>query len=135
MAWIGHNAAALAILVSIIAALIPAIQFTQTKRSEDRKSDFRTYHRLIEDLVSPPAPKLDRQIAIVFELRNFKKYFAVSIRILEALKADWKTNPDIERLFREIDLSIAYMKDCSEGGRWLISRLRRFVRRREKVRE
>jgi hypothetical protein len=73
---------------------------------------FKTYHELIDELVNEQRQpdrhiKLDRQIAIVYELRNFKKYFPVSIRILEGLKESWKNIPSITK---EIELSISYMK-------------------------
>jgi hypothetical protein len=72
---------------------------------------FKTYHELIDELVNEQRNpdrviKLDRQIAIVFELRNFSNYYPLSIRILSDLKDTW----DNPRIIKEIDLSLNFMK-------------------------
>ncbi len=72
LSWISENTLALGTLIAFIAAFIPCIQYVITKRSEDRKHTFEAYHRMIGDLVDPPTPRLDRQLAVVYELRNFK---------------------------------------------------------------
>lgn len=71
---------------------------------------FKNYHELIDQLVNEQlqpdrAIKLDRQIAIVFELRQFPSYFPVSKRILTDLKNQWSN----ERIKKEIELTIKYM--------------------------
>ena len=108
MEWIGINAAAIATIVSILALLVPLYQYVNTRRSEDRKHTFEAYHKLIGDLVDPPTPRLDRQIAVVYELRNFKDYYPVSLRILEGLKGDWSSNAK-PRIQKEIDLTIDHI--------------------------
>jgi len=72
---------------------------------------FKTYHELIDELINEQRNpdrviKLDRQIAIVFELRNFSNYYPLSIRILSDLKDTW----DNPRIIKEIDLSLNFMK-------------------------
>jgi hypothetical protein len=57
--------------------------------------------------------KLDRQIAVVFELRNFKEYFPVTLRILKGLRNDWQDyGPESKRnrLLQEIDESIKFIE-------------------------
>jgi hypothetical protein len=90
-------------------------QFFDVRRRESRNKDFKTYHRLIKELVEPPAPGaalfLDRQIAVVFELRHFKRYREVSVRILKGLKKSWEPNgPSADRLITEIDLTISHLE-------------------------
>jgi len=63
----------------------------------------------------PLVSKLDRQIAVIFELRarTFKRYYPVTLRILEGLKHDWASyGPDDKRkrLMQELDLAIAHLK-------------------------
>jgi hypothetical protein len=93
----------------IIGGLWALIQF----REHIKDKRFQTYHKLIDELVNEQLQadrkiKLDRQIAIVYELRNFPKYFDVSERILKGLRVEWEqTN---SRIIKEIDLSLAYMK-------------------------
>ncbi len=76
---------------------------------KDRK--FKAYHHLIAELVDEQlAPdkklKTDRQIAVIFELRNYSGYFPVTKRILQGLKVDWKDNL---RVIEEIDQTIDFI--------------------------
>jgi len=50
--------------------------------------------------------KLDRQIAIIFELRNYTNYYPVTHRILTDLKVTWKDQP---RIIKEIDLTLDFI--------------------------
>jgi restriction endonuclease S subunit len=113
--WISQNGPALGFIATLVAAIIPLYQFTRNKKAEERRNNFDNYHKLIQELVDPAAPKLDRQIAIVFELRNFEKYFPVSIRILKGLKDQWEKNKDYLRLLQEIDLTLSYMEKRVHG--------------------
>jgi hypothetical protein len=54
--------------------------------------------------------KLDRQVAVVFELRHFPRYYEVTRRILTALKHAWGSQPQWSRLVEEIDLTLAHVK-------------------------
>jgi hypothetical protein len=51
---------------------------------------------------------LDRQIAIVAELRNCLRYYGISLRILEGLQNSWK-NWD-KRLLAEMELTKCYIR-------------------------
>lgn len=56
---------------------------------------------------------LDRQIAIIFELRKFKEYFPVILRILRGLRTSWTDyGPEDKRsrLHEELDESIGYIE-------------------------
>jgi len=109
--WITDNAAALGVVGAALGALFPLFQYVDVKKSENKKHTFEAYHKLIGDIVDPPSPRLDRQVAAIFELRNFKEYFPVSIRILNGLRLDWITHhPEKTRLFTEIDLTLSYIK-------------------------
>jgi len=85
--------------------------------AEAKRVRFETYHSLIKQLVereNPDQPmRLDRQIAVIYELRNFKDYFPVTLRILTGLKTDWADYGPIDkraRLMEELDLAIAYIQ-------------------------
>ena len=73
---------------------------------------FKTYHQLIDELVNEQrypdrVIKLDRQIAIVYELRNYPGYFSVSRRILVGLRKDWGETDN--RIIEEIDLTLEFI--------------------------
>ena len=61
------------------------------KGADQRERHFLAYHKLIQQLVEREEPdqpmRIDRQIAVIFELRNFKEYFPVTLRILRGLKS------------------------------------------------
>ena len=55
--------------------------------------------------------RLDRQIAVIFELRNFKEYFPVTLRILRGLKKSWTGYGPKEkrnRLHEELNETISF---------------------------
>ena len=121
LSWISTHAVALGIIATAIATLTPIYKYILIRRSEDRKHTFEAYHRLIGDLVDPPTPRLDRQIAVVYELRNFKDYYPVTLRILNGVKDAWNKNPtgDMCRINKEIDLTIKFIEKInpnSENG-------------------
>jgi hypothetical protein len=90
------------------------VQFSLNKNTEAKSRQFEIYHRMIKELVEPPekgATYIDKQCAVVFELRRFKRYRALTIRILDGLKQDWKDDPRIRpRLNDEIDLTLNYLR-------------------------
>lgn len=90
-------------------ALLPLYKYLQEKRIEEKDKRFRNYHKLIDDLLGGAGKNLmlDRQIAIVFELRNYKEYYPVTLRILKGLTENWVKISDynIGRLRDEIKLT------------------------------
>jgi len=103
------------ILLAYFALLLPIFKYLQEKRLEEKDKRFLNYHRLIDELAggSGKDPMLDRQIAIVFELRNFKEYHPVTLRILTGLKQTWFNPEDPnknKRLLEEISLTEKHIK-------------------------
>ena len=79
-------------------------------REATKDKRFQTYHDLIDQMVNEQrnidrAIKLDRQIAVIFELRNFSNYYPLTQRILTDLKITWKD----PRIVREIDLTLDFI--------------------------
>jgi len=115
--WLVDNAAALGIVLGAVPIVWAVIQFILIRRAEAKRVRFETYHSLIKQLVereNPDQPmRLDRQIAVIYELQNFKHYFPVSLRILKGLRTDWANYGPAEkraRLMEELDLAIAYIQ-------------------------
>jgi hypothetical protein len=101
------------VIVSYIALILPIIKYLQDKRREEKNKRFENYHKLIKELVDANEngenPKIDRQIAVAFELRNFKEYYPVTKRILEGLKNLWCEKQNASRLIDEINLTLNYI--------------------------
>jgi hypothetical protein len=117
--WLSDNGTAIGVVLAAIPLLWAVVQYIRIKRAEDRRIQFTTFHDLIKQLVEREDPnqpmRLDRQIAVIFELRarTFKRYYPVTLRILEGLKNDWEAyGPEDKRkrLMQELDLAIAHLK-------------------------
>ncbi len=110
--YISKNAPAITIILGGTAGIIKFWQWVNIKKTEDKQRKFETYHKLIKDLVEPDKKgkeiKLDRQIAIIYELTNYKQYYSVSKRILQGLLISWKDN---KRLVDEINITLNYINN------------------------
>jgi len=112
--------AALVVLVAAIPIVWQAWQYFDQKRLELKDRRFNTYHDLIRRLVESDTPqqslRLDRQIAVVYELRNFPEYKEVTLRILDGLRKDWsELESTPRRLLDEIDLALAYLRGSKKS--------------------
>ena len=112
MEYISKNAPAITIILGGTAGITKFWQWVNIKKTEDKQRKFETYHKLIKDLVEPDKKgkemKLDRQIAIIYELTNYKQYYPVSKRILQGLLISWKDN---KRLIDEINITLNYINN------------------------
>ena len=117
LSWLTNNAevivVALAIatfLVSLLSLAWSAWRFVEVRREEQAQRRFENYHKLIGELVggvrTNQQMKLDSQIAVVFELRNFPEYGEVTIRILKSLREEWENVGTKPRLLDEMDRAI-----------------------------
>ncbi len=76
---IGNWDKIIGIVLAYFGLVLPIFKYLQEKRLEEKDKRFLNYHRLIDELIGGPnkTPMLDRQIAIIYELRNFKDYYPV----------------------------------------------------------
>jgi hypothetical protein len=111
--WLSSNTATLSILGAGVAFIWSTTQQIIQRRAEAHERAFQAFHKLVKDLVSPdPAVRglyLDRQAAVVFELRHFPRYYEFKERMLQALKETWKAD-QWSRLAKEIDLTLEYIQ-------------------------
>ncbi|MGH8736420.1 MAG: hypothetical protein ACREU5_08335 [Burkholderiales bacterium] len=115
--WLNDNAGALGVVLVLAPVGWAAFSYLSLKKQELKEKRFLAYHKLIQQLVERESPDLpmmlDRQIAIIFELRNFKEYFPVTLRILRGLKETWVDYGPKEkrsRLHEELDESIKFIQ-------------------------
>jgi hypothetical protein len=93
------------------------VQFFLVRARDARHREFEGYHKLVRELLQPEqgasGPYLDRQAAVVYELRHYKRYFSISQRMLKHLRSTWSDNQDsikYARLIEEIDLTLEFLK-------------------------
>ena len=112
--FLNVNGVAITILITFLVFIWNAWRYLNLHIKTLKEKRFRIYHRLIKDLVQPDNPeefiKLDRQIAVAYELRNFPEYYDVSVRILEGGKDSFAKD---NRIQKEINSAIKYMRMAS----------------------
>ncbi|WP_422018250.1 hypothetical protein [Roseateles sp.] len=117
--FLTSNAAALGILGAAIAFAWSVVQFMLVRMRDEKHREFEIYHRLIKELVAlDPESKvmwIDRQCAVIFELRQFRRYHELTLRTLNGLRAKWSGDPDFTfpRMIEELDLTVDYIKSRS----------------------
>src|SRR5450432_1675589 len=106
--WIFSHGVNVGALGAAIAFAFSVYQFLSVRKRESYEREFNGYHSLIERLVSGEkgTPFLDRQIATVFELRHFPRYYEITVRILQGLRKEWSGKEEHRRLIEEIDLTL-----------------------------
>jgi hypothetical protein len=115
LTWLASNVAALSALGAAITFAWSAIQFILVRRRDQRAHEYETYHRLIKELVQPDPDSqvawIDRQVAVVFELRHFPRYYPVTERILNNLRKKFTADPNFSwpYLTEEIDLTLRHI--------------------------
>jgi hypothetical protein len=100
-------------LGATIAFAWSVFQFFSVRRREDRAREFEVFHRLIKELVEPPPSGplyIDRQAAVLFELRFYPRYFEFTNRTLEGLRAKWEVSAlEFPRLLEELRITQEYV--------------------------
>ena len=113
--FIKDNQIQLYVIGVTIAFLFSIYKFYIRRKTELYWKEFEIYHKLLKDLVQPEVENgsvyLDRQVAIVFELKNFKRYYPISEKILRELRKKWISN---NRLIEEIDLTLEHIRCKNE---------------------
>ena len=101
----------IAAIPALIAVAVSAWRFASDHRQAHRQQRFENYHRLINELVQgregQKHPKLDSQIAIIFELRNYKEYGDLTRRLIDGLRSTWPETNQNSRLHLEMRLTEA----------------------------
>lgn len=98
-----------------IAFIFGVYKFQAERKATHYWKEFEVYHKLVKELVEPPSENgamyVDRQAAIMYELRNFKRYYPYSLRMLRGLREKWAAVPDqFARLIEELDLTIEFLE-------------------------
>lgn len=93
-------------------------KFQAERKASHYWKEFEVYHTLVKELVECPsggALYVDRQAAIMYELRNFKRYYPYSLRMLRGLRKKW-VDVQFPRLIEEMDITIEFLEKRSK--RW-----------------
>src|SRR5258706_11025371 len=118
LGWLWGHGVSVTGVGAAVAFVFSVYQFLSVRKRESRQKEFDQYHSLVEKLVSPRQGQsqvfLDQQIALVFELRNFPRYFELTGRILTGLRNSWLGRQDwknYDRLIQELGLTLQYIQN------------------------
>jgi hypothetical protein len=95
------------------------IQFFSVRKREAEERQFEVFHRLIKELVEPPKDGplyIDRQCAVLYELRFFPRYFPFTRRTLLGLKVKWAV-VEFPRLLEELEITLNLIEE-QRGVLW-----------------
>lgn len=105
------------LIMSLFGLVVPVWQFLYNKSKELRQINLINFHEKMISKISNLGDikaGLDEQVAVIFELRNFPKYYPVILRILSSNKDRWqnmlRNEPQFKILIDEADETINYIK-------------------------
>ena len=107
----------IALISGLVTFIWTAYTYFDARKRDQNLKEFEIYHKLIRELVQPDGENglyMDRQSAILYELRNFKRYYPFSYRTLAGLQKKWLKNKEMfpsERLLEEVQLTIDFLKN------------------------
>jgi len=106
----------LSALGAAVAFAFGVYKFQTERRTTLFWKEFEVYHKLVKELVEPPTENghlyVDRQAAIMFEMRNFKRYYPYTLRMLKGLHEKWVAVPNqFPRLLNELELTIQHIQE------------------------
>ncbi|MCG7488890.1 hypothetical protein MHN79_05265 [Vibrio sp. Of14-4] len=81
--WFIVNKELLAFFVTFIGAAWAAYKYFDLKNREERRHDYKAYHELISAFTD--GATLEKQMVILYELRNYRRYFEITKELLEHL--------------------------------------------------
>jgi hypothetical protein len=126
--WIVENNGTLAFFLSLLTAACGLYHYISIKRSEERARRFASFHELVDALNGNDkgdAPFIDRQIAVVYEMRNFPEYYPVTLRILERSLLSWSEQKNRDGLHAAITRSKSPINTLSDEARLTIKYIKR----------
>ena len=114
ISFLNTNAYGLTLIATLIIGVYKFWQFVNIKKEDARQRDFENYHNLIKRLVvdredSDGSTFIDVQIASVFELRNFARYYPATKIILERTKNRLKDKLEQKDLVAELERTIEFI--------------------------
>jgi len=99
-------------LVAILGVVFPVWRYLNAKSKEQNQLNLVNFHEKMLGKFSNQqgSAGLEEQVAVVFELRNYPKYFPVTKRILteaqNRLRGKLTERPELKMLIDEMDLTL-----------------------------
>ena len=116
LSWFSARATSLVALGTAVAFVWSVWQYVDQRRRESNNRQFEAYHKLVKELVSPdPGSEvmwIQRQAAVIFELRHFPRYYEFTERLLKGLREKWRSDAEFHwpMLLEEIDRTLEHIR-------------------------
>lgn len=111
---------AISVIGAAIAFAWSVVQFFSVRTREARFREFETFHKLIKELTEATNTNNYRQIAVLFELRFYPRYYPVTLRILKSTKEHDDSLPNTSSvMIEEVNILISFIERRSNVWRRL----------------
>lgn len=114
MDFIQRYGTALSSIGAAIAFLWTVFQWLAVRSREAKHREYQTFHELLKTLVNGYQPgtvlsQIDERAAVLYELRNYPRYFPYLRRTIATLQLKWSTAEP--RLVEELYLTKKYIEE------------------------
>ena len=108
---IKNYGAVIGVISAAVTFIWSVIQFSLVRASEARYREFETFHKLIKEITEVHNTNNYRQIAALFELRFYPRYFPITLRILKSTmeQSGDKSNTSSE-MAKEVSMLISFIE-------------------------
>jgi hypothetical protein len=107
--FVSTNLAVLTALAGVLTAMMAALRYFMERAKDARWKEFDTYHKMVKDFVQAEdkdsAMMIDRQCALIYEFRFFRRYYPQTLRMFRFLKA-YSGSWQHERIQAELEAGI-----------------------------
>lgn len=106
------------IAVPVTIASITGYLHVRQRKTEDKRLEYKQYFKTIRKVANMNgyAESVQLQMASVYELRFYKRYYDVSYRILKGLKDKWSRSNAHTDIVNEVTLTMIYIKMKKYGS-------------------
>lgn len=111
-----------------IAFVWSVVQFFSARTREARFREFETFHKLIKEITEPQNTNNYRQIAALFELRFYPRYYPITLRILKQSREHAASLADTSSdMMKEVNILIGFIEHRSNTAFQRIAKKLRFL--------
>ena len=108
--WFVANKDLLAFVVTFIGAAWAAYKFFDLKNREERRHDYKAYHELIAAFTDGGSA-LEKQMVILYELRNYPRYFKITKELLEHLLIRMEREKADAQLIKQANSTLEFINE------------------------
>lgn len=102
-----ENKELISLITILLGALWAAYKYFDLKGREERRHDYKAYHELVSGFVEASA--LEKQMVILYELRNYPSYSDITKELLEHLLNRMENEQADNQLIKQAKSTLEYI--------------------------